>query len=49
MHAFGLHPLQNHSHRGHEDVAGGIQGIVIIWRIMTKKVGTKVCLIRNKY
>jgi len=20
-----------------------------IWRIMTKKVGTKVCLIRNKY
>jgi hypothetical protein len=30
MHAFGLHSLQNHSHRGHEDAAGGIQGIVII-------------------
>jgi hypothetical protein len=29
MHAIGLHSLQNHSHRGHEDATGGIQGIVI--------------------
>ena len=25
MHVFGLHSLQNHSHRGNEDVIGGIQ------------------------
>jgi len=30
MLAFGLHSLQNHSHRGHEDAAGGFQGIIAI-------------------
>ena len=30
MHAFGLHSLQNHCHRGHENAAGGFQGIVTI-------------------
>ena len=30
MHAFGLHPLQNHSHRGYEDAFGGIRVCVCI-------------------